>query len=198
MLWSPVSRVPRRLWRTAGSWKRVRGSMFPLSAVMRQAGKERKGWAPSCLVPSECWEYRGLEERRPSLGNLGTALYDKVSPPPLLPPTYYDPWWRRQTLPAQNVLFCGRLKRIHLTQGEPEIKILLWNECPGREAHCPNTRGLTRYLLAWRTPGFYITWLIVNGVLGLWVPDQVVRHEASSMPVVLNSEIPWVLSASVW
>ena len=107
---------------------------------------------------------------------------------------------------VQTVLFDGRCECIHLTQGEPGIKYLLWEGMP-KEAHWLNTWVPSRYLISMENSRLFCYMTnchgLHSGVSWLHAPDQVVWQGVDSMPAGLNSEIPKgfelnLTSSSVW
>lgn len=136
--WFLVSCVLRCHWDIVGEWR---------TQLLLHNRWEGDGWAPD----RECIDYRGvgLEERMPSLGDLGMALYDKGLPQPL-----QQSFVKEMALACPDCLFDGRYKCIHLIQGGPGWAFC-GKRCPGREAHWLNTGVYLDTSLAWRTPGFH-------------------------------------------
>ena len=119
-------------------------------------------------VPS-IWEHGG-EERRPSPGDIGTALYYEG-----LPSLCGNPWWKRQSLLIQSVLMANVNAHtiLRVSQG---LNTFLWEGMLRKGSSVAEHSKPIRYLITRRTPVFYAKWLIAMVLPGEchdWVPEQV-------------------------
>jgi hypothetical protein len=90
----------------------------------------------------------GLEERKPSLGDLEMALYNKLPTHNVMLDEGDCPCFSKRLYLMANV------NAYTLLRVNQRLNTFFRKECPGREAHWLTTQGLSRYLISMENSRF--------------------------------------------
>lgn len=156
-------------WHETGSWEW--GSLIHLYLSKEGGEGQEQGWILVwflVLFQMSPKSAEWLEEGRLSLGNLVAVLYGEGLPthPPPMHTAIIDEGSHSPLMVNMNAFIFFR--------GNQGLNTFCRKECLRMETHWLNIQGTSRFLLAWRTSGFYNLWLIaivLSEVIWLCVPE---------------------------